>query len=207
MAPPVPGDDGYLAGPSFGAPVGYGTRPLFQPTTWALLLTSGAKKLVTTFIVLGVVVCLAYIALMGLAVSKAGSTSNAVVASNAIAALNTSYGTLNSQLTAWQNATKACDQNLPCVTSQDATAATLLVLRERARGQPAARERGVGSHTPQHGRDDAGAGLHCAEQDHHRQPVSVNLHQHWARPDLDHSRDGLLVARQGTRQLLALETF
>ena len=121
---PVPDGDGYLAGPGYGAPAGFGMRPLFQPATWALLLTSGAKKLVTTFIVLGVVVLLAYIALVGLAVSKAGSTSNALVASNAIASLNTSYGTLNSQLTAWQKASQACDQNLPCVTSQDAKAAT-----------------------------------------------------------------------------------
>ena len=47
-----------------------------------------------------------------------------MVASNAIAALNTSYGTLNSQLTAWQNAVQACDKNLTCVTRQDAKAAT-----------------------------------------------------------------------------------
>ncbi len=86
------------------------------------MLTSGAKRLVTTFIVLGVVVLLADV---GLGVYRGYSAAkNTAVASNAIAALNTSYGTLNSQLTAWQKASKACDQNVPCVTGQDATAAT-----------------------------------------------------------------------------------
>ncbi len=121
-AAPVPGGYGYPAGPGYGAPAGYGARSLFQPASWALLLTSGAKKLLTTFIVLGVALWLADIAVLGLEVSKAASASN--VASNAIAALNTSNGTLNSQLTAWQNAVQACGQNLTCVTGQDAKAAT-----------------------------------------------------------------------------------
>ena len=67
---------------------------------------------------------LGYIGLISLAVSKAASDSNVVVASNAIAALNTSHDTLTSQLTAWQNAVQACDQKLTCVTRQDAKAAT-----------------------------------------------------------------------------------
>jgi hypothetical protein len=112
-AGPVPGGYGYPAAP--------GGRPLFQPASWSLLLTSGAKKLVTTFIVLGVVVLVADI---GLQVARARSTVNAVVASNAITALQSSYGTLNSQMTASQNAVQACGQNLTCITRQNAKAAT-----------------------------------------------------------------------------------
>jgi hypothetical protein len=125
VTPPFGATPGFGTAESvYGTPVGYGTRPVFQPATWTLLLTSGAKRLVTTFIVLGAVVWLAAIGLTGLAVSKAGSVSNAVIASNAIAALNTSYGTLNSQLPAWEKAIQACGKNLTCVTGQDAKAAT-----------------------------------------------------------------------------------
>lgn len=114
---------GYPAAPGYVAPAGYGARPLFQPATWALLLTSGAKKLVTTFIVLGAVLSLADVSLMGLAVSKAGADSNAVIAANAIAALNTSSGTLdNSKI---PDAIQACGKNLTCVRREDAKAATV----------------------------------------------------------------------------------
>jgi hypothetical protein len=119
-APAGPGY-GYGAPTGYGAPAGYGARPLFQPASWSLLLTSGAKRLVTTFIVLGAVL---WIADIGLQVAHVRSEVNAVIASNATAALSTSYGTLNSQLTTWNNAVQACNKNLPCVTSQDATAAT-----------------------------------------------------------------------------------
>jgi Domain of unknown function (DUF4389) len=117
----APGGYGYPAGPGYGAPAGYGGRPFFQPATWSLPLTSGAKKLVTTFIVLGAVL---WIADVGLQVHNARHEVNAMVAGIAINELRSSHGTLNSQLTAWQNAVQSCDNNLPCVTSADATAAT-----------------------------------------------------------------------------------
>jgi hypothetical protein len=121
-AAPGPGGSGYPAGPGYGAPAGYGARPLFQPAAWGLPLTSGAKRLVTTFIVLGVAFLAADI---GVQVAVAArSVSNAAVASNAIATLNTAHGTLGDQLGAWQNAVQACDQNLTCVTRQDAKMAT-----------------------------------------------------------------------------------
>jgi Domain of unknown function (DUF4389) len=99
----------------------YGDKPGIG-TNWTLLLTSGAKKLVTTFIVLGAVFWLADIGLQALAFSK--SASNAVVASRAIVALDTSYATLDNQVLAWESAIKACDKNLTCVTAHDAKAAT-----------------------------------------------------------------------------------
>jgi hypothetical protein len=120
-AGPGQGGYGYPADPGYGAPAGYGARPLFQPATWGLLLTSGAKKLVTTFIVLGAVLWAADI---GLQIVKAHSEVNALVASSAIAELSASHATLNSQLIAWQNGTEACDKNPTCVTGEDATAAS-----------------------------------------------------------------------------------
>lgn len=121
-AAPVPGGYGYPAGPGYGAPAGYGARPLFQPAAWGLPLTSGAKRLLTTFIVLGVAFLVADI---GVQVAVAArSVSNVAVASNAIATLNTAHGTLGDQVGAWRNAVQACDQNLTCVTRQDAKMAT-----------------------------------------------------------------------------------
>jgi len=46
---------GYGAPGGYGAPAGYGTGPVPQPGAWAVPLTSAAKVLVTTFIVLGAI--------------------------------------------------------------------------------------------------------------------------------------------------------
>jgi hypothetical protein len=110
----------YAAPGGAAAAAGYGTGPVFQPATWSLLLTSGAKKLVTTFIVLGALLLAGNIALQ---VARGHSVANAVVASDAIAELNAAQSTLGTQLTAYQNAVQACGQNLTCVTGQDAKAA------------------------------------------------------------------------------------
>jgi len=55
---PAPGygtPGGYGAPGGYDAPGGYGTGPASQPGTWLLPLTSAAKVLVTTFIVLGAI--------------------------------------------------------------------------------------------------------------------------------------------------------
>ena len=104
----------------YAATAGYGTGPVFQPATWSLLLSSGAKKLVTTFIVLGAVIFAGNIVLQ---VSRTHHASDAVVAANAIAKLNAAQATLGTQLTAYQNGVQACGQNLTCVTGQDGKAA------------------------------------------------------------------------------------
>ena len=46
---------GYGTPGGYGAPGGYGTGPASQPGNWLLPLTSAAKVLVTTFIVLGAI--------------------------------------------------------------------------------------------------------------------------------------------------------
>jgi hypothetical protein len=135
---PIPGYDptvGY--GPSaapagYGTPVaGYGTpaeyslRPVFQPATWLLPLTSAARKLMTAFIVIGSLIAVVYTALfVVLIASAAGSANNNNTASNAMIQLSNSYTALTTSLTTWEQVTTACDQNLTCVTKADSTAAS-----------------------------------------------------------------------------------
>ena len=123
---PAPGGYGYPApAPSgYGYPAGYGAQPVAQPAGWLVLLTAAARRLMTVFIVLGALFVVGYIALIAVAVASAGSQAdNVVTAQNALDQVSASYSTLTKNLTAWENATKACDGNLTCVTSQDAKAA------------------------------------------------------------------------------------
>jgi hypothetical protein len=116
-----PPAQGYGAPAAYGAPGGYSLRPAFLPATWLLPLTSAAKKLVTTFIVLGSLVAVGYIALYVVLIGSA--VSNSVSAVTAVNQLNSSYATLSNSLNAWEQATTACGQNLTCVTKQDSKAA------------------------------------------------------------------------------------
>lgn len=115
---------GYGAPAAYGAPGGYGVRPLFQPDTWLLPLTSGARSLVTTFIVIGSLFVAGYGVLYGVligsAVSSANSTASAITADNQ---LNTAYTALSNRMTALQQASSSCDQNLTCVQKEDTQAA------------------------------------------------------------------------------------
>jgi hypothetical protein len=128
---------GYGASPAgatggYGAPVGYGVpatgyspRPVFQPATWLLPLTSAARKLLTTFIVIGVLFFAGYIAFYVAVIGSAvSSATNNNTAANATDQLNTSYNTLTGTLTTWEQATTSCNQNLTCVTKEDTTAAS-----------------------------------------------------------------------------------
>ncbi len=63
---------------------------------------------------------IAYGTLIATAVNQAGNVSTV---NNAIDKLNSSYSTLNGNLSQWQSAVAACDQNLTCVTKQDSKAA------------------------------------------------------------------------------------
>lgn len=112
---------GYGTPVGYGAPAGYGVRPVFQPTTWLLPLTSAAKKLMTTFIVLGSLILVAYIVIYAVIIGSA--VSDTQTATTAISQLNRSYTTLTNSLNTWEQATTSCNQNLACVTSQDSKAA------------------------------------------------------------------------------------
>jgi hypothetical protein len=113
---------GYGAPAGSGAPGGYGVRPVFQPATWLLPLTSAARNLVTTFIVLGSLVLAGYIAAYAVLIGSVVSSTVSTV--TAISQLDRSYTTLSDSLDTWEQATASCDKNLPCVTKQDSNAAS-----------------------------------------------------------------------------------
>jgi hypothetical protein len=122
----VPGGSGAPGGyGGYGAPGGYGQpQPVFEAAGWQLTLTSAARRLVVLFLVLGSLFWVgwgvAYGTLIATAVNQASHVSTV---NNAIDKLNSSYGTLNGNLSQWQSAVAACDQNLTCVTKQDSKAA------------------------------------------------------------------------------------
>jgi hypothetical protein len=116
---------GYAAPVAYGATAGYGVRPLFQPATWLLPLTAGARKLVTTFIVLGALFLVGYIASYALIVGAL--VSSAVPQVSTATQLSSDYTTLSDGLDAWKQATTDCHKNLTCVTGQDGKAANLFV--------------------------------------------------------------------------------
>jgi Domain of unknown function (DUF4389) len=118
--------------PGYGAPYGsqpvpggYGPQPVFpqnfQPANWALLLTSGARRLVTLFIVLGAVLSIGYLVLQGVLVGK--SSSGALAATTAIPRLEVAYTALDGNVNSWEKASAACGGQLACVTPLDAKAA------------------------------------------------------------------------------------
>jgi hypothetical protein len=124
--PGTQGDYGYSypAQPGYGYPAGYGAQPVFQPASWLLFVSAAAKRVIIAFIALGMLLFVADVGfqLNGL-FQSVGQFTNVQTAQNALNLVNTSYSTLNKNLTSWESATEACDQNLTCVTIQDAKAA------------------------------------------------------------------------------------
>jgi hypothetical protein len=129
-APGYGNDPGYGADPGYGygqpggygQPTGYGQpgSTVVQPASWQLVLTSAAKGLLILFLVLGVVTYIFGAIRDAALFSRA---SNVATTNNAIDELNSSYNTLQGNLTQWKRAVADCDQNLTCVTKQDANAA------------------------------------------------------------------------------------
>jgi hypothetical protein len=112
---------GYGQPPGYGQPSGYGPgHTMVQPTSWQLVLTSAAKGLLALFLVLGVVTYI-FSAIRDAAIFN--RASNVATVNNAIDELNSSYNTLKGNLTQLERAVADCDQNLTCVTRQDAHAA------------------------------------------------------------------------------------
>ena len=119
---------GYVApeyvAPGYGVPGGYGVaggygQPAFQPVTWLVRLTAGARRWVTAFIVVGALV------LVGQTTYDVMRIVNGVHSFAArvdLSQLKTSYADLNHTISAAESATTACDQKLTCVTKQDAKA-------------------------------------------------------------------------------------
>jgi len=118
---------GYGQSPGYGQPPGYGQsggygpgNTVLQPASWQLVLTSAARGLLVLFLVLGVVTYI-FGGIRDAAVFNRAST--VATANNAIDELNSSYNTLNGNVTQFEHAVADCDQNLTCVTKQDANAA------------------------------------------------------------------------------------
>ena len=79
----------------------------------------------TTFIVLGSLLVVAYIALyVTLIGSAVGAANGNITAAIAISQLNSSYATLTNSLTTLDQASTSCDQNLTCLTKNDSKAAS-----------------------------------------------------------------------------------
>jgi hypothetical protein len=108
---------GYGTPGAYGAPVGYQPGPVSQSGMWLLSLTSAAKRLVTVFLVLGVLLNI------GLYVRNVITTSSTVSSLSGLVRLNDSYSQLSGKVSAWSTATSACGQNLTCATGQAATVA------------------------------------------------------------------------------------
>src|SRR6185437_7874836 len=85
----------------------------------------GARKLVTTFIVLGLLSFGAYVTTEAVSIgSTVGKVSDTATAITAINQLNSSHTTLSDKLSALEQASSNCDQNLTCVQGQDSKAAS-----------------------------------------------------------------------------------
>jgi Domain of unknown function (DUF4389) len=110
----------------YGAPGGYGPgQTVFQPASWQLILSKGARQLVVLFLVLGVLMGILNGASNAFSLSSAlQRAEDASMANNAIGAVNNSYTTLQTKMNQWHYTVSACDQNLTCVTKADAHAAT-----------------------------------------------------------------------------------
>jgi hypothetical protein len=122
----APGGYGYGGPGGYGAPGGYGPgQTVFQPASWQLVLSQGARQLVILFIVLGLIMGIFNGASNALSLSRALQRAQDInTANNAINTVNSSYGTLTTKMNQWHYAVSACDQNLTCVTKADANAAT-----------------------------------------------------------------------------------
>jgi len=117
---------GAPGGYGYGAPGGYGPgQTVFQPASWQLVLSRGARQLVILFIVLGVIMGIFNGASNALSLSRAVQRAQAInTANNAINTVDSSYGTLITKMNQWHYTVSACDQDLTCVTKADANAAT-----------------------------------------------------------------------------------
>ena len=135
---PAPGQPGY-GQPGYGAPAGgafdYGTPvPPGQPAgygqpaapvrwlggdqPWRLVLSQAAKRLVTLFLVLGVILAVGYVVLIS--VAAATSSNNSVTRAEATISVESSFATLSSTLSTFDSKVSACQGKLSCVNKADA---------------------------------------------------------------------------------------
>ena len=99
-------------------------RPSSPPVAWPLVLTQGARNLVTLFIALGLIIG---VALNVWPVVRARDTANSAASLNhAISQWDSADSTLTTKIEAWSRAQDDCGQSLTCVTRSDAQAASAM---------------------------------------------------------------------------------
>ena len=119
----VPAYDAPGYAPGYGYAGGSG-RPVFQPATWLLRLTAGARRWVTAFIVIGALVLAGDATLNVISVANGfHGIGDTVRASVDLGDVTTSHAALNRTISAWETATANCNKKLTCVTKQDGKAA------------------------------------------------------------------------------------
>jgi Domain of unknown function (DUF4389) len=89
------------------------------PQAWQLVLSSGARRLVAVFLVLGILGLIGYGAAMGALVAGAAGTANRAGALNQVQVAHSALGTTMNGL---QAKVAACQSNLPCVATQEGQA-------------------------------------------------------------------------------------
>jgi hypothetical protein len=116
---PVPGD----AAPGYGQPEpGYGqpagpVRWLGGDQPWRLVLSQTAKRLITLFLVLGVVALVGYAVLIGVIAATSGN--NSVTRAEATISVESSFATLSSTLSTFDSKVSGCQGKLSCVNQAD----------------------------------------------------------------------------------------
>jgi hypothetical protein len=124
-APDAAGEPGYgQPPPSYGQPPpSYGqpaapVRWLGGDQPWRLVLSQPAKRLVTLFLVLGVLFVIGYIALFSVIAATSGN--NGVTRAEATISVESSFATLSSTLSTFDTKVSACQGKLSCVNQADA---------------------------------------------------------------------------------------
>jgi hypothetical protein len=136
---PAAGEYGATAAGEYGAPAageygarasdGYGaTAAEAAMAPWLLILSAGAKRLMTGFVILGVLL------IVGQSALEVVATSKVVTAAQASNQLQTDIVPVTSALNNYSANATACGNSLPCVTGLDRrVAATLDTFAERVR--------------------------------------------------------------------------
>ena len=120
---PAVAQSGYPAAGYGQPPAGYGqpagpVRWLGGDQPWRLVLSRPAKRLVTLFLVLGVILLVGYGVLIAVIASTSGN--NTVTRAEATISVEAAFATLSSTLSGFDSKVAACQGRLSCVNKVDA---------------------------------------------------------------------------------------
>lgn len=128
---------GMQPGPGYGTPTAVSTADWSVPggPPWRLVLPQAARRLVTLFIVLGVVFSVGYIVVLAVVVGIAGS--GVVGRADALARTNVAFGRLNTSMNTFGSQSTACRTSshpLRCITKADQQASQAFGTFAQAQG-------------------------------------------------------------------------